>query len=67
MNDLHDCLIKQFQERRNINDTFKERNQVKWVQEMNNINNAIDELIINESICIKSIKLAYLRVLWIHS
>lgn len=53
MNDLHDCLIKQFQERRNINDTFKERNQVKWVQEINNIKNVIDEIIINEYICIK--------------
>lgn len=28
MNNLHDCLIKQFQERRNINDTFKEKNSL---------------------------------------
>lgn len=53
MNDLHDCLIKRFQERRNINDILKEKNQLKWAQEMNNIKNAVDEIIINEHICIK--------------
>ena len=53
MNDLHDYLIKQFQERRNINDILKEKNQLKWVQEMNNIQNAVDEIIINEYICIE--------------
>ena len=53
MNDLRDCLIKQFQERRNINDSLKEKNQLKWVQEMNNIKNTVDEIIVNEHICIE--------------
>lgn len=53
MDNLHDFLIKQFQERRNINDTLREKNQLKWIQKMNNIENAVDEIIINEHICIK--------------
>lgn len=52
MNDLYDVLVKQLMEERNINEELKEKNQMRWVQEMNNIKSYIEEFIINEYIYI---------------
>lgn len=42
MNDRYNVLVKQLMEERNINEELKEKDQMKWVQEMNNIRNAVN-------------------------
>ncbi|MEG0960246.1 MAG: TnpV protein [Erysipelotrichaceae bacterium] len=44
-NDLYDKLLVDFKNKRNITEALKERNQILWVQEMNDIHNCIDEVI----------------------
>ncbi len=53
MNDRYNVLVKQLMEERNINEELKEKDQMKWVQEMNNIRNAVNEFLINEYIYVK--------------
>lgn len=50
MNDRYDVLVKQLMEQRKINEELKEKDQMQWVQEMNNIRNAVDEIVITEMI-----------------
>ena len=38
-------LIKQMVEQEGINESFKEQNQLEWVQRMNNIRNRAEEII----------------------
>jgi len=40
-----DCLTKQIAESRGINEQLKNRDQMKWVREMNNILHAAQEII----------------------
>ena len=56
MNDRYNVLVKQLMEERNINEELKEKDQMKWVQEMNNIRNAVNEFLINEYIYVKQYK-----------
>ncbi len=42
-----EILMKQFTIKENITEELKANNQMKWVQEMNNIRNLVDEIIIN--------------------
>ena len=44
-NALYDRLIEQYKTKRNITEELKEKDQMKWVQEMNNIHNAVIEFI----------------------
>lgn len=44
-NALYDRLIEQYKIKRNISEELKEKNQMKWVQEMNNIQNCAEEII----------------------
>lgn len=44
-NDLYDKLLIDFKNKRNITEALKEKNQMQWAQEMNNIHNCIDEVI----------------------
>ena len=46
---MESMLVKQIAEQEGINEIFKERNQLEWVQRMNNIRNKAEE-IINEEI-----------------
>ncbi len=46
MNDRYDVLVKQLIEERNVNEELKEKDQMRWVQEMNNIRNTAEEIII---------------------
>lgn len=48
MNDRYNVLVKQLMEERNVNEELKEKDQMKWVQEMNNIRHVIYEYIIEE-------------------
>lgn len=44
-NTLYDRLIEQYKIKRNITEELKEKDQMKWVQEMNNIQNCVEEVI----------------------
>ena len=50
MNDQYDVLLKQLMEERNVNEDLKEKDQMKWVQEMNSIKNTAEEIVIQEMI-----------------
>ena len=50
MNELYDRLIEQYKVKWNITEESKENDQMKWVQEMNNIRVTIEETLINEII-----------------
>lgn len=43
-----DLLIKQFAESENVNEELKAKNQLEWVQAMNNIKNRAEEIVLNE-------------------
>lgn len=44
-NALYARLIEQYKTKRNITEELKEKAQIKWVQEMNNIQNCVEEII----------------------
>ena len=48
INDRYDVLLKQLMEKRNINEELKENDQMKWVQEINNIKNIVEKIIIKD-------------------
>lgn len=52
MNELYDRLVEQYKVKWNITEELKANDQMKWVQEMNNIENIVKELIIKEFICV---------------
>ncbi len=43
-------LIKELAEKENINEKLKQDNQMLWVSKMNNIKNAVEEIILKEYI-----------------
>ncbi len=49
-NTLYDRLIEQYKIKRNITEELKEKDQMNWVQEMNNIQNCVEEIINREII-----------------
>ena len=53
MNDRYDVLVKQLMEQRKINEELKETDQMRWLQEMNNIRNAVNDFLVNEYIYVK--------------
>lgn len=53
MNDRYDVLVKQLMKKRNVNEDLKEKDQMRWVQEMNNIRNAVSDFLVNEYIYVK--------------
>lgn len=50
LNERYETLIEEYKISRNINDELKEQDQMKWVQEMNNIKSCVEEIILNEII-----------------
>lgn len=50
INDRYDVLLKQLMKKRNINEELKENDQMKWVQEINNIKNIVEKIIIKDLI-----------------
>lgn len=50
MNDRYDVLVKQLMEERKIDEELKEKDQMRWVQEMNNIRDSVEESVIKEII-----------------
>lgn len=50
VNKMYERLLIEFKKQRGITEELKENNQMKWIQEMNNIKNCIDEVIREEMI-----------------
>lgn len=48
--DLYDRLVEEYKIRWNVTEELKQKNQIKWVLMMNNINNCIYEIINKEII-----------------
>lgn len=48
MNELYDRLVEQYKVRWNVTEELKEKNQMRWVQEMNNIQQCVEEFIKSE-------------------
>lgn len=44
MNDQYDLLVKQMMEQRGVGKELKQKDQMKWVQDMNNIKNVVEEM-----------------------
>ena len=53
INFLHDKLIEEFSKERKIDENLKKKNQLLWVQEMNNIKSMVNEFLVNEYIYVK--------------
>lgn len=49
-NQLYDKLIDDYKKNRNITEELKEKNQLEWIQEMNNIENCVIEIILKSII-----------------
>ena len=49
-NDRFELLMKQFVEKENITEELKATNQMEWVGKMNDIKNAVEEIIFKEYI-----------------
>lgn len=50
MNEMYERLLIDFKKQRRITEQLKLNNQMRWVQEMNNIQNCIDEIIYDQYI-----------------
>lgn len=48
LNKRYETLIEEYKKSRKITEELKEQDQMKWVQEMNNIKNSVEEIIWNE-------------------
>ena len=48
LNQRYETLVEQYKLSRNITEELKEQDQMKWVQEMNNIKDCVEEIIWNE-------------------
>lgn len=48
LNQRYETLVEQYKLSRNITEELKEQNQMRWVQEMNNIRVMVEEMVINE-------------------
>ena len=53
MNDRYNVLVKQLMEERSVNEELKEKDQMRWVQEMNNIKNSAEETLFDEFLNIR--------------
>ena len=49
--EMFDLLIRQYAARERITEDLKARNQMEWVQRMNNIRERVEEIINTELIC----------------
>ena len=48
LNERYEMLVEQYKVSKNITEELKEQDQMRWVQEMNNIKNCVEEIIWNE-------------------
>ena len=50
-NEMYDSFVEEFKVKWNVTEKLKERDQMEWVQQMNNIDNVVKEIILKELIC----------------
>ena len=50
-NEMFNLLIQQYAAREGVTEELKDRNQLEWVQRMNNIRERVEEIINTELIC----------------
>lgn len=43
--DLYDGLVEEYKIKWNVTEELKQKDQMKWVQMMNNINNCVNEIV----------------------
>ena len=43
--DLYDRLVEEYKTKWNVTEELKQKNQIKWVQMMNNIKSCVDEIV----------------------
>ena len=48
--DLYERLVEEYKIKWNVNEEFKQKNQIKWFLMMNNIKNSIEEIVFRELI-----------------
>ena len=48
LNERYEMLVEQYKVSRNVTEQLKKQDQMKWVQEMNNIRSSVEEIIISE-------------------
>ena len=48
LNQRYETLVEQYKLSRNITEESKEQDQMRWIQEMNNIKSCVEEIIWNE-------------------
>lgn len=48
LNERYGLLMEQYKASRNITEELKKQDQMKWVQEMNNIRSCVEEIMISE-------------------
>ena len=46
--DLYERLVEEYKIKWNVTEELKEKDQMRWVQEMNNINSIVNEIVLNE-------------------
>ena len=54
-NNRVNLLVKQFAEAENVNEELKAKNQLEWVQAMNNIKNRAEEIVFNEILYVQEV------------
>ena len=52
VDDLYEKMVKEYKIKWNVAEELKQKDQMKWVQMMNNIKNCVNEIIIKEIIFI---------------
>ena len=48
LNERYEMLVEQYKVSRNVTEELKKQDQMKWIQEMNNIKSCVEEIIISE-------------------
>lgn len=49
-NEMYERLVEEFKVKWNVTEKLKERDQMEWVQQMNNIDSVVKEIIVKEFI-----------------
>lgn len=51
MNERYDLFIEQYKEKEGITERLKAKDQIRWAEKMNTIQNRVEEIICDRMIC----------------
>ena len=51
MNERYDLFIEQYKEKEGITESLKAKDQIRWAEKMNTIQNRVEEIICDRMIC----------------